>query len=58
VNAADSIHVTYSELPQIRCAAPELCDDLLAHQSWTAPLVVFLRDRRITPSSRVARPLH
>lgn len=33
-------------------------DDLQAHRSWTAVLVAFLRDRRITLFSRVVRPLH
>jgi sphingolipid delta-4 desaturase len=54
----DLLTIPWSRLPDVRRIAPEFYDDLHAHRSWTALLVAFLRDRRITLFSRVVRPLH
>ncbi len=51
----DLVSIPWSRLPRIRAAAPEFYDRLRAHYSWTALLVLFLRDRRITLFDRIVR---
>jgi len=54
----DLITIPWSRLPRVRRIAPEFYDRLDAHQSWTKPLIAFIRDRQVTLFSRVVRPLH
>ena len=51
----DLITIPWSRLPRVRDLAPEFYDSLSAHRSWTALLVTFLRDSRVTLFSRVVR---
>jgi sphingolipid 4-desaturase/C4-monooxygenase len=51
----DLVSVPWSRLPRVRAAAPEFYEPLRAHYSWTALLVTFLRDRRVTLFSRIVR---
>lgn len=51
----DLVSIPWSRLPRIRALAPEFYDSLRAHYSWTALLVTFLGDRRITLFSRIVR---
>jgi sphingolipid delta-4 desaturase len=51
----DLVTVPWPRLPRIRRLAPEFYDALHAHQSWTALLLRFLTDRRITLFSRAVR---
>ena len=47
--------VPWNKLPEIRAAAPEVYENLSAHQSWARLLVRFLFDRKITLFSRIVR---
>ena len=47
--------VPWNKLPQVRTAAPEVYDNLSAHQSWTRLLWRFLSDRKISLFSRIVR---
>jgi sphingolipid 4-desaturase/C4-monooxygenase len=51
----DLVSIPWSRLPRIRATAPEFYDRLRAHYSWSALLVTFLRDRRVTLFSRIVR---
>jgi sphingolipid delta-4 desaturase len=51
----DLVTIPWSRLPQIRRIAPEFYESLHAHQSWTALLVRFLSDRRVSLFSRAVR---
>ena len=51
----DLITIPWARLPRVRDLAPEFYETLHAHRSWTALLLTFLRDRRITLFSRVVR---
>jgi sphingolipid delta-4 desaturase len=51
----DLVTVPWPRLPRIRRIAPEFYDGLHAHQSWTALMLRFLGDRRITLFSRAVR---
>jgi sphingolipid delta-4 desaturase len=52
----DLVTVPWSRLPQIRRMAPEFYDNLHSYRSWTALLVRFTVDRRITLFQYVVRP--
>ena len=51
----DLVSIPWSHLPRVHAIAPEFYDSLRAHASWTALLVNFLGDRRITLFSRIVR---
>lgn len=51
----DLMTVPWHRLPQIPAIAPEFYRDLTAHRSWTAVLVAFLTDRKLTLFSRIVR---
>ena len=51
----DLVSIPWARLPLVRAAAPEFYDTLRAHHSWTALLLAFLSDRRVTLFSRVVR---
>jgi sphingolipid delta-4 desaturase len=52
----DLVTIPWSRLPQVRHVAPEFYEGLQSYQSWTALLVRFLRDRRITLFHYIVRP--
>jgi sphingolipid delta-4 desaturase len=52
----DVVTIPWSRLPQVRRIAPEFYDGLHSYDSWSALLVRFLRDRRITLFNYVIRP--
>ena len=52
----DIVTVPWSRLPMIRRIAPEFYAGLHSYGSWTALLVRFLRDRRITLFDYIVRP--
>ena len=51
----DLVSTPWARLPRIRAVAPEFYEPLRAHYSWTALLVEFPSDRRITLFSRIVR---
>ncbi len=51
----DLTSVPWRHLPRIPAIAPEFYRDLTAHRSWTAVLLTFLRDGRLSLFSRVVR---
>ncbi len=51
----DLMTVPWPYLPRIRSVAHEYYDDLMAHQSWTKLLIVFLTNRETTLYSRIVR---
>lgn len=51
----DLMNVPWHRLPKLRRTAPEFYDHLYAHQSWTALLLRFLFDPKLTLYSRVVR---
>ena len=54
----DLVTIPWSRLPEIRRTAPEFYDQLHAHRSWTALLLTFLGNRRVSLFSRIVRPVH
>lgn len=51
----DFPRVPWNRLPQVRAAAPEYYDDLLAHQSWGKLFYKFLFDRNLDLFARIVR---
>jgi sphingolipid 4-desaturase/C4-monooxygenase len=51
----DFISVPWSKLPQIRAAAPEYYNTLHFHTSWTALLIKFIFDPKLSLYSRTVR---
>jgi sphingolipid delta-4 desaturase len=51
----DLMSIPWSRLPKLKAIAPELYDTINAHQSWSALLIRFLADRRITLDDRIVR---
>lgn len=47
--------VPWNHLPTIKNKAPEVYDELSSHQSWTALLIRFLFDKKLSLWSRVTR---
>jgi sphingolipid 4-desaturase/C4-monooxygenase len=52
----DFMNVPWNRLPKIRAAAPEFYEGLRSYRSWTAVLLRFLFDPRLSPSSRIVHP--
>lgn len=53
--STDLVTIRWSRLPEVRRIAPEFYNSLRAHQSWTALLLRFLRDQRVSLFSRAVR---
>ena len=51
----DMMSVPWSRLPKVRAIAPEFYDTLHWHKSWTALLLKFLFDPKMSLNSRVQR---
>jgi len=52
----DLMRVPWFRLPALKRMAPELYEPLLCHRSWTALLLRFVFDPRLSLYSRVTRP--
>ena len=52
----DIVTIPWSRLPLVRRTAPEFYEGLHSYHSWTALLVRFLGDRRITLFDYIVRP--
>ena len=51
----DFMNVAWIRLPRLRQIAPTYYDSLASYDSWTALLLRFLFDRRLSASSRITR---
>lgn len=51
----DFMNVAWFRLPQLRRVAPEYYEDLASYRSWTALLLRFIFDRRLSAASRIVR---